>query len=103
MAVSTKPWGQFTDSDYTLEQLRRASLIVLGDGSTKDQLKLRVREPDGTLNRNGVHAAAAVLAGGRGGVQAPPDKKRAAAKALIRLYNQIGDEPPDSLKRLAGG
>jgi hypothetical protein len=101
MAVSNKPWSSFSASDYTPEQYKRACLIVLGDGATKDQCKLPVREPDGTLNVNAVHAAAAVLAGSRGGVQAPPADKKKAARALIRLYGQINDEPPDSLKRLA--
>lgn len=101
--VSNRAWSQFSESDYTDEQWKRACLIVMGDGSSKSDCKLPVREPDGTLNRNAVHAAAAVLAGGRGGVQASADDKRKAARALIRLYGQLGEEPPDSLKRLAGG
>jgi|SRR5947209_16296470 len=102
-AVSNKPWSSFSAVDYTPEQWKRACLIVLGDGSSKSDCKLPVREPDGTINANGVHAAAAVLAGGRGGVDAPPEQRRTAARALVRLYGQIGDTPPDSLKRLAGG
>lgn len=61
--VSDKPWGQIKESDYDLEQWHRACLIHLHDGppTAKSQCKLPVREPDGTLNRNGVHAAAAAL------------------------------------------
>ena len=64
--VSNRPWGRFLESDYTLQQWYRACLIHLHDGppTAKSQCKLPVREPDGTLNRNGVHAAAA-LAGDR--------------------------------------
>ncbi len=103
MAVSNKPWGQFSAADYTPEQWRRACLIHMGPNSdNKADHKLPVREPDGTLNRNGVHAAAAVLAGARGGVDASPEQKRGAARALIRIYGELNEEPPESLRRLAG-
>ncbi len=104
MAISNRPWGQFKESDYTLEQWHRACLIHLHDGAptSKAQCKLPVREPDGTLNRNGVHAAAAALAGARGGVDAPMEQKRAAARKLITLYNELDEEPPESIRRLAG-
>ncbi len=100
--VSDKPWGQFSQADYTPEQWRRACLIHMDSNSdNKADHKLPVREPDGTLNRNAVHAAAAVLAGARGGVDAPPTQKRAAARQLIRLYGELQEEPPESLRRLA--
>lgn len=102
MAISNKPWGQFSQVDYDNAQWKRACLIHLADDDVKANHKLPVREPDGTLNVNGVHAAAAVLGGARGGVDAPPDAKRSAARQLIRLYGQINQTPPDSLKRLAG-
>jgi len=101
MAISDKPWSQFSQADYTPEQWRRACLIHLADDDVKEHHKLPVYEPDGTLNRNAVHQAAAVLAGARGGVDAPPAKKRAAARELIRLYRLLEEEPPESLRRLA--
>lgn len=101
--VSNKPWSQFSDSDYTDAQYKRACILDRGTGNTaKERYALRVREPDGTLNRNGVHAAAVVLAGGRGGVNAPAAAKKAAARKLVSLYHQIGEQPPDSITRLAG-
>lgn len=102
--ISNKPWGSFKESDYTLEQWHRACLIHLHDGTptAKSQCKLPVREPDGTLNRNGVHAAAAALAGARGGIKAPLNDKRKAARKLISLYRTLEEEPPDSIKKLAG-
>ena len=109
MAVSDEPWGNFSDSDYQdAAALCKASLINLNDGSpstwTKGDCKLRVYEPDGDLNRNGCHAAASVLAGGRGGVDAPPAAKQAAAKKLVSLYRgQLKEDPPDSIVRLAAG
>ena len=102
--VSDKPWGDFSDADYTIEQLKRASLIDLsasGVTPTKEDLRLPVREPDGTLNRNGVHAAA-----GGHGIQAlkgvPAATVKAAAKKLVSLYGEIGDKAPFALLTLAG-
>jgi hypothetical protein len=107
MAVSDKSWGQFSDSDYPdAGAFCDASLINLNTGTrsdwTKANCKLRLFEHDGDLNRNGVHAAAAVLAGGRGGVDAPASAKAAAAKRLVRLYGELKEPPPDSIRHLAG-
>lgn len=63
--------------------------------------KLPYREPDGKVNLNAMSAAAAALAGARGGVDAPPLAKRAAAKKLLALYDEANMTPPDSLRRLA--
>ena len=97
--ISVRPWSDFTKADYTPEQWHKACLIHLHDGppTTKDQCKLPVRTPDGALNKNGVYAAAAALAGARGGVNAPSDKTAAARKSLRRLYEEIGAKPPASL------
>lgn len=102
--VSDKPWSQFTAADYSPEQWRAACLIDTGAGDpdSKDRYKLPIKEPDGTLNRNAVHAAASVLAGGRGGVQAPAEQKAKAARALVAAYHQLREQPPDSLTSLAG-
>lgn len=99
--VSEKPWSAYTKSDYSVEQWHSACLIHLHDGvpTSKGECKLPVRTPQGTLNRNGVHAAAAALAGARGGVNAPPDKKAAAGRALRRLYKELDEELPESLKQ----
>jgi hypothetical protein len=105
MAVSDKPWSSFSEADYTPEQFCRAALIDMnppGKDKAKGQCKLPVLEPNGDVNRNGVHAAAAVLAGGRGGVQAPPDMKRSAAKRLIGWYRVLKEDPPENLVGLAG-
>lgn len=99
-AVSDKSWSQFTAADYSPEQWRRACLIDTGNGpaDAKARYKLPVREPSGVINRNACHAAAAVLAGGRGGVQASAEQKRAAATRLASIYrNDLNEEPPASL------
>jgi len=105
VAVSNRPWGDITEADYTPEQFCRAALIDLNPSSeakTKGRCKLPVKEPNGDLNRNGVHAAAAVLAGARGGVDAPPEMKRAAARRVMAYYRELDEEPPPSIVRIVG-
>ena len=70
-------------------------------GWTKDNCKLPYREPDGAVNVNGIHAAAAALAGGRGGVQANPAAKRTAARKLVALYRELKETVPDAIRRMA--
>ena len=103
MAISEKAWSRFSESDYNDDQWYEACLIkpAKSEYTAKAQAKLPVLEPDGTLNRNGVHAAAAALAGAWGGVKATPEEKRKAARALLRLYRELEEEPPETIKRLA--
>lgn len=106
MAVSDKPWGQFSASDYTPEQFCRAALVdenPSGEPKRKENCHLPVMEPDGTVNRNGMMAAAAALAGARGGLKVSLPLRQQAARALLRMYRMHQMEPPDSLLRLAGG
>lgn len=105
MPFSDKPWGNVSEADYKdASAFCDACLIDLnkaGDEKVKGLCKLPIQEPGGTYNRNAIHAAAAVLAGARGGVQAPPEEKRKAARKLVRLYSETKEEPPESLKRIA--
>jgi hypothetical protein len=108
MPISDKPWGSITEADYpSAAAFCAACLINLNTGPasdwTKGQCKLPVREPGGALNRNAVHAAAGVLAGARGGVDAPPEERRRAARRLLALYRELDEEAPDTVRRLAGG
>lgn len=99
--VSLKSWSDFKESDYTPEQWHAACLIHQHEGAptSKAQCKLPVRTPSGEVNRNGVHAAAAALAGARGGVQASSEEKSKAANILRRLYaNELDEDVPDSLQ-----
>jgi hypothetical protein len=101
--ISEKPWSDYTEADYTIEQWHAACLIHLHDGppTSKSQCKLPVKTPNGALSRNGVHAAAAALAGARSPLKAPPEQKAKAASALRRYYSQLDETPPDSLKQSA--
>lgn len=104
MPFSNKPWGDFSGSDYSIEQWHRACLIHLHSGkpTSKSDCKLPVREPSGTLNKNGIHAAAAALAGARGGLKASPAQKKLAARKLVRYYREMGETAPESTYRIAG-
>lgn len=98
--VSETPWSNYSKSDYTLEQWHAACLIHTHEGepTSKSECKLPVKTPDGALNRNGVHAAAAVLAGARGGLKGvSADQKKKAGNALKRYYAQLDEDPPESL------
>lgn len=99
VAISEKPWSDYTEADYTLEQWYNACLITPPKNqlTSKAQCKLPVRTPNGTLSRAGVHAAAAALAGARGGVNATSEEKAKAAQALIRCYGQLDEKPPPSM------
>jgi hypothetical protein len=111
--VSDKPWSSVSQADYAdAVDYVESCLIRLTDGKpesqwTKADGKLPVREPasmGGKLNRNACHAAAAVLAGGMGGVQASAEDRKAAARLLMRYYRNWLKEPvPASLKQLAQG
>lgn len=103
MALSERPWSDFVPAAYTPAQWRAACLIDTGIGAfdVKSRYKLHVREPAGPLNRNGMAAAAAILAGARGGVIATADQKRRAARSLLALYRANQIQPPESLTQLA--
>lgn len=78
-------------------------LIDTNQGTkSKTNCSLPIREPDGTINRNACHAAAAALAGARG-ASIPDDEKKAAARKLIQIYRQdLNEDPTDDLIALAG-
>lgn len=99
--LSEQPWSNYTKADYTLEQWHAACLIHQHEGSptSKSECKLPVKTPTGAINKNGVHAAAAALAGARGGVNASPEQKASAKAAIRRLYSQMNEEPPPSMKQ----
>lgn len=102
-AVTRKPWdgspARFSDEQYQQSCL----LCRAGDAPPKERCSLPVLEPDGDLNVNALGAAAAALAGARGGVRnATPEQKAAAARKLRRLYARAEMDPPASLMAMAG-
>lgn len=105
MPFSDKPWGEITEADYEdAAAFCDACLIDLnpeGEEKTKALCKLPVAEPGGTYNRNGMRAAAAALAGARGGVEAPTEAKRSAARRLMSLMYEAEMTPGESLMRMS--
>jgi hypothetical protein len=99
--LSEKPWSMYTASDYSIEQWHNACLIHqhTGPPTSKSQCKLPCKTPNGAVNRNGVYAASAALGGARGGVNATPEQKATAARALIRYYREMNKPPPSSLTK----
>jgi hypothetical protein len=55
------------------------------------------------LNRNGLIAAVAALAGARTeeGPNLTPEQKRKAARHLLRHYRNLEMDPPETLRKLA--
>ncbi len=97
--VSNTPWEQFPESGYTPQQWRAACLIhITGDPDSKSTHKLPVREPSGVLNRNGVHAAAGRLSQVQ---DISAGQRRGAARQLINLYHELGEQPPDHLTAMS--
>lgn len=104
MGFSDGSWDGSASNYPDTDAFCAACLIDLnpaGEKKTQDNCKLPVKDKNGNVNKNAVHAAAAALAGGRGGVKAPPADKKKAARALIRYYGQMKEDAPDSLKSMA--
>lgn len=101
--ISEKPWGDYTEADYTLQQWHNACLIHqhVGPPTSKSQCKLPVKTPSGALNRDGVHAALGALHGARSPLKASSEEKAKAASALRRYYGQLGEKIPESLAQSA--
>jgi HK97 family phage prohead protease len=99
-AVTKKPWdgsaARFSDDEY-----ENSCLIDRGgDAPVKERCSLPVLEPNGDVNANALGAAAAALAGARGGLVSS-EQKSSAARKLRRYYSQAGMEPPASLMAMA--
>lgn len=103
--VTSKPWDGSASRWPDAKSFAQSCLINMNTGPASDWIKgkcaLPVREPDGAINVNAVHAAAAALAGGRGGVNAPAPAKKAAARKLVSIYAQLKQDVPPSIKNMA--
>jgi hypothetical protein len=98
----TQPSTQLDADDYCATCL--IDLNPGGEEKVKANCKLPIRStPRGPYNLKAMAAAAAALAGARGGVDAPAAEKRKAARKLVRLYREADREPPETLVRIAQG
>ena len=104
-SLSSAPWDGSASRWDTPESYCSSCLVDLNDGSgpkVKGNCHLPVKEPRGAYNRAALGAAAAALAGARGGgMSIPAAAKKSAARKLISLYNRFKLDVPPSLKNLA--
>lgn len=99
--ISDRAWSSYKESDYSISQWHDACLVHdhTGPPTSKAQCKLPVKTPNGAVNSNGVQAAAAALAGARGGVKdVSQDQRASAITALKGYYKDMGKELPPSLQ-----
>jgi hypothetical protein len=109
-AISNKPWG---DVDKT--KLPKECFLYAGEAEKRSTWKLPVYEGAGEigedglqqrrgpLNRNGVYAAAAAMAGAHGVKPDLGDDFQKVAGLLVRLYREeLKEEPTASLIEAAG-
>lgn len=95
-SVSDKDWAgsasRFTDEQYE----RAAAACDSGDGTVKDRCHLPHHEPDGTINRKGVRAAAGRI--GSTDFAETATKDKAAAHLRSHYSKDLNEDPPDSIK-----
>ncbi len=96
-APEAEAWdGPAARAAAEISDLKVMAAIVLDKGETKGDYKLIHHQP-GEGHKvvfRGIAAAAAVLAGGRGGVNASEAEKAGARRHLARHYDQFDREPP---------
>jgi hypothetical protein len=97
--LSEKPWSDYSEADYSIQQWHNACLIHLHNGppTSKAQCKLPIKTPAGVINKNGVSAALAALHGARSPLKAPADQKAKAESRLQNLSNQFKNQKTSSL------
>lgn len=89
--ISDAEWDG-SSSRFTDEEWCRSTIVHLEEGCTnKSDHKLPIREPNGDLNRNAVHNAAARF----NQTEAPEEELAAARRRLRAAYNELGEEPPE--------
>jgi len=102
-AVELAGFAGMGRTNYKPEAWVRATIVHLeekyGDKIDTTKHLLPIRKPDGSLSLEAMKEAAKKLIVMDG---IPQDKKREAARELIRAYRQVDDNPPDSLAALAG-
>jgi uncharacterized protein len=100
MATTTdEPWDG-SSTRFTLQQWKRSCLLDRGgDPGDKSNFSLPVREPDGTINKKALAAAAGRLDQTE---SITVVQRSSVARKLILLYSDAGMTPPDHLHTLAG-
>lgn len=106
MATTDKAWDGSASRWPDTASFCDCSAINTNTGDRADwvqaKCKLPYKEPNGDINTNALGAAAAALAGARGGLTgvSPADKKK-AARTLLKAYGEAQMDAPPSLKNMA--
>ena len=106
---SQKQWDG-SDVRFDIEQLSNAVPAAVLEWAkekakeedrevTKGDLKLPFKDPDGTVNANGVRSALAAIGGARGGVDLPEDVKARAKEELEGVLETIRLQNRESVRR----
>lgn len=104
MPFVNRPWDGSAGRWDTAEGYCASCLIDLNPSNQpkiKGKCYLPVKEPTGEYNRRALSAAA----GGHGITRlkgVPAAARRKAARALVRLYAEMGSVAPQSVYRIAG-
>lgn len=100
MAISDRKWDGSSANYRDANAFCAACIIDTNDGGDKvvANCKLPVREPNGDLNRNAVHNAAARF----NQLDVPADVKKAAARKLIGYYRELKEDAPEVIREAAG-
>lgn len=99
LAVTDKEWDG-SSSRFTPEQWRDSTVLHREpaegqDPLTKELHSLPIREPNGDLNRNAVHAAAARI---NQVTDASEEEISAAKRRLRSAYDELDEDPPEVLE-----
>lgn len=102
MSPWSSPEAELDAADYCSVCL--IDMNEAGKEKVKALCKLPIRStPGGPINVQGMHSAAAAMAGARTPmIGVSPEKKRAAARRLIRMYREHDEVAPESVYRIAG-
>lgn len=93
-AISDAEWDGDA-SRFNDEQWQRSTIVDRGEefDTAKERYAVPIKEPNGDLNRNAVHNAAARI----DQVDAPEDAVEAGKRALVAAYRQLDEEPPEAI------
>lgn len=93
-SFSEAPWN-FTQADYSPEQWKAACLVRGGDDKADN--KLPIKEPNGTINVNGIAAAAGRL----NQLDVSSEERASAANHLKDLYQRMRKDVPAEVEKLS--
>lgn len=93
-AISDAEWDGDA-SRFNDEQWQRSTVVDRGEefDTAKERYAVPIKEPNGDLNRNAVHNAAARI----DQVDAPADAIEAGKRALVAAYRQLDEDPPEAI------